>query len=929
MKKIITLFILVTLGALNSELFAQVVIPPAPTITVQPPASVSYCRNVQATISFSASGFLPTYQWYIFFIGCEFCETPLTNNTTYSGVNTNTLGINTGMLTAGTYYYLCRVSNAGGQVWTDLVQVNVLNSTAPNAPGTTGASRCGTGSVTLSASGGVAGQYRWYATASGGTPIAGQTGATYTTPSLSSTTNYYVAINNGTCESNRSLVTATINTAPNAPTTTGASRCGTGTVTLTASGGVAGQYRWYTAATGGTPISGQTNSSFTTPSISSTTTYYVAINNGTCESARTAVTATVNAIPTAPTTTGASRCGTGTVTLNASGGAAGQYRWYTAATGGTPITGQTNSSFTTPSISSTTTYYVSIDNGTCESARTAVTATVNTIPTAPTTTGASRCGTGTVTLTASGGTAGQYRWYTAATGGTPITGQTNSSFTTPSISSTTTYYVAINNGNCESTRTAVTATINTLPTAPTTTGASRCGTGTVTLTASGGTAGQYRWYTVATGGTPIAGQTGATYTTSSLSSTTNYYVAIDNGTCESTRTTVTATIDPIPTTPTTTSASRCGTGTVTLSASGGVAGQYRWYTAATGGTPIAGQTGATFTTPSLSSTTNYYVAINNGTCESARTSVTATINNIPTAPTTSNASRCGAGTITLTASGGTAGQYRWYTAATGGSPITGQTNSSFTTPSISSTTTYYVAINNGNCESTRTAVTATINPIPTPPTTTGAESCPPASVTLSASGGADGQYRWYTASSGGTALSGETNSSFVTPFLSATTTYYVAINNGTCESSRTPVTATIATPGCDNEPPAIDPVTSVTAIGGIITINLVDLISDTNDNVDFSTLTIISQPSSGATATIDANFNLIINYQGIPFTGTENITIQVCDIFAACTQQVLAIEVVGDIGVYSAISPNGDNRNDIFLIEHIEKFEDTRRQKLR
>lgn len=383
-----------------------------------------------------------------------------------------------------------------------------------------------------------------------------------------------------------------------------------------------------------------------------------------------------------------------------------------------------------------------------------------------------------------------------------------------------------------------------------------------------------------------------------------------------------------PNAPTTTSSSRCGSGSVTLGAAGGTAGQYRWYATASGGTPIAGQTGATYTTPSLSSTTNYYVAINNGTCESNRSLVTATINAAPNAPTTTGASRCGTGTVTLNASGGVAGQYRWYTAATGGIPITGQTNSSFTTPSISSTTTYYVAINNGNCESTRTTVTATINPIPTPPTTTGAESCPPASVTLTASGGADGQYRWYTASSGGTALAGETNSSFVTPFLSATTTYYVAINNGTCESSRTPVTATIATPGCDNEPPAIDQITSVTAIGGIITINLVDLISDTNDNVDFSTLTIISQPSSGATATIDANFNLIINYQGIPFTGTENITIQVCDIFAACTQQVLAIEVVGDIGVYSAISPNGDNRNDIFLIEHIEKFEDTRENRV-
>ena len=140
--------------------------------------------------------------------------------------------------------------------------------------------------------------------------------------------------------------------------------------------------------------------------------------------------------------------------------------------------------------------------------------------------------------------------------------------------------------------------------------------------------------------------------------------------------------------------------------------------------------------------------------------------------------------------------------------------------------------------------------------------------------------------------------------------------------------ATIATPGCDNEPPIIEPVTSVTPIGGIITINMVDLISDPNDNVDFSTLTIISQPTSGATATIDGNFNLIINYQGMAFTGTENITLQVCDVFAACTQQVLSLEVVGDINVFTAISPNGDTRNDIFLIEHIEKFNDTRENRV-
>jgi PKD repeat protein len=56
-----------------------------------------------------------------------------------------------------------------------------------------------------------------------------------------------------------------------APTATGASRCGTGTLTLTASG--ANTLHWYDAASGGTDLA--TGASFTTPSLSSTTTYYV------------------------------------------------------------------------------------------------------------------------------------------------------------------------------------------------------------------------------------------------------------------------------------------------------------------------------------------------------------------------------------------------------------------------------------------------------------------------------------------------------------------------------------------------------------------------------------------------------------------------------------------------------------------------------
>jgi GEVED domain-containing protein/Ig-like domain-containing protein len=79
-----------------------------------------------------------------------------------------------------------------------------------------------------------------------------------------------------------------------------------------------------------------------------------------------------------------------------------------------------------------------------------------------------------------------------------------------------------------------------------------------------------------------------------------------------------------------------------------------------------------------------------------------------------NGVTCGSGPVNLSVTG-TAGvtQYRWYTALTGGAPVATTATGSWTTPSLSSTTTYYVTAFNG-CESlVRTAITATVSPIPT------------------------------------------------------------------------------------------------------------------------------------------------------------------------------------------------------------------------
>ena len=123
--------------------------------------------------------------------------------------------------------------------------------------------------------------------------------------------------------------------------------------------------------------------------------------------------------------------------------------------------------------------------GTCAPSTSAATiVTVNELPTAPTSlNNFSSCGSGAVTLTATAPSGSTIDWYSAAIGGTLLLSGA-SSFTTPSISATTTYYAEAKNTttNCvSSTRAAVVATVHVVPSAPTGTAGSRCGSGTVPL----------------------------------------------------------------------------------------------------------------------------------------------------------------------------------------------------------------------------------------------------------------------------------------------------------------------------------------------------------------------------------------------------------------------------------------------------------------
>jgi hypothetical protein len=196
---------------------------------------------------------------------------------------------------------------------------------------------------------------------------------------------------------------------------------------------------------------------------------------------------------------------------------------------------------------------------------------------------------------------------------------TGSTFITPYLTSSSTYYAQAGS-NCLSARVPVDANITTALANPTVTNDSICGAGTVSVTAT--STDPLIWYETATDLTSI--HSGSSYTTS-ISSDTSFFVAAENSTCTSNRVEVFALVNPIPNPPVIIDNSRCGSGSVSLSATASDA--ITWYDNSTGGNVIG--TGSSLTTSVLSTTTTFYVETSNGLCISSRVPVTASINSLP------------------------------------------------------------------------------------------------------------------------------------------------------------------------------------------------------------------------------------------------------------------------------------------------------------
>ncbi len=314
-------------SAPNSLLVFENLVPTGPSIVINPqPASTGICEGTTTSFTLTATGANNlTYQWQKF-DGSIFNN--ITNTGGYTGTTTSTLSINTaGNFGAGDYR--CRVS---GDLATDKFSntVTLTINAVPATPITTGAINCIAAAITLNASGGTNGQYRWYDAATGGTAISGQVNSSYTTPVISTTTTYYASINNGSCESSRAPAIATIAPLAKPSLTTSVQAvsgviniCTGDVLTITAPSGFT-DYTWSNGATSN-PITISTSTSSLTLQVT---------DGAGCVSPFTdALNVVVNPYPTATITVNDTQ-------LTASAG--DSYQWYQ---NGNTILGATNQYF--------------------------------------------------------------------------------------------------------------------------------------------------------------------------------------------------------------------------------------------------------------------------------------------------------------------------------------------------------------------------------------------------------------------------------------------------------------------------------------------------------------------------------------------------------------------------------------------------------
>lgn len=634
-------------------------------------------------------------------------------------------------------------------------QITINQAPAPNQPTAAGAQTCLGGSVTLSASSTSPGaNFIWYDANPNTTGVLVGTGPDYTTPpiNLPSEDWWVIATYGVGCESAPTQVTVTTDLPLIAPNASSVTICEGYQVDLSATSGGAnsGFFNWYSDA-------GLTNllyvgNPYTTPNLSSSTTYYVTEDIDDCVTPSTAVVVTVTPSPGVPDpdqdTVFTIIGGTATYSVSAPLGPNQVYRWYAE----NPLLGGPilfeGSTWTSPPINvpiedffviiADTTVDCSVGNlkldgsgsRVINSGSARVVAVAASLIDPPVTVNDTICSGSTATLTATPDSAGAVIvWFSS---GSPVDSiATGNTYTTPPLAQNTTYYAGeYINGELVSELAAVTAVVNAKPVTPSAANSlTYCDINTpdiLEISVSPDNIGDFLnvdFVDVTLGDTTesiaLLSITSSTVIFSWIGagpSTAGEYTFIwtvtDANGCESDPDFTYVTLEDQAVAPTVNNPIICAGESTVLTATGnsGTNSPIEWYSDA-GLTDLL-FIGSTFTTGVLTSDTAFFAIEAMESCNSLVATATVTISALPSAPTTTNDTICQGDVATLAASG-SGGTLIWFSDASAIDSI--GTGTSFTTGALYQSTTYYVGEESaGGCLGGLAAVTAYVNPKPTP-----------------------------------------------------------------------------------------------------------------------------------------------------------------------------------------------------------------------
>jgi gliding motility-associated-like protein len=764
------------LPASNSVVVATTPLPLAPTLSSNSPL----CEGTDLQL-FASSVPGATYSW--------------TGPAGFTSNQQNPVINNVASANAGTYSVTITV----GQCSSLPATIGVVVKAIPASP-TVGRNSpvCQAATLSLTASNIPSATFNW--TGPNGFTSSAQNPSIINVPVAAGGTYSVTATVNG-CSSQPSTIAATINPLPPAPVITATSPlCQGNTLSLSASDITGATYNW--TGPGGFTSAVQ-NPVINNAAVSASGTYSVKATVNACTGPSSSFAVVVNPIPSAPVVLSNSPvCEGANLNLTSSSIAGAIYSW----TGPNGFTSSVqNPALNAVTLSDASTYsLVATVNG-CASPAANLQVTVNPIPSAPTISGNTNICAGTsLSLSASPINLAIYHWQ----GPNSYSSNLQSILIGNAIPSQSGQYLVTASVNgCTSLPTTATVLINSLPIAPTiVTNSPLCSGNSLNLSVQPVAGAAYSW----------TGPNGFTSSVqnpvipnAAMTDAGNYQLNVLVNGCQSASPTSTnVVVKQTPAAPVlNTNSPVCEGTSLSLSASNVPGGAFSW----TGPNGFS----SSIQNPSLNNAAvansgTYSATVTVNGCSSTASTIAATINPLPVAPSiSSNSPICQASALSLTASDIAGATYSW----TGPVGFTSSLqNPVINNANIVASGTYSVKATVNGCTGAASSLTAVVNPIPSAPVlSSSVPVCEGSCLNLMASNIPGSVYSW---SGPNGFTSSIQNPSLPSATVNASGTYSAFVTVNGCSSPATTVQATV------NPIPAMPVVSGTTTVCEGTTLNL-------------------------------------------------------------------------------------------------------------